>query len=35
MKKLQFLAVVLVVGVSSLFGGVYKVDPSHTNVTFV
>ncbi len=34
MKKLQFLAVVLVVGVSSLFGGVYKVDPSHTNVTF-
>lgn len=34
MKKLQFLAVVLVVGVSSLFAGVYKVDPSHTNVTF-
>jgi polyisoprenoid-binding protein YceI len=34
MKKLQFLAVALVVGVSSLFGGVYKVDPSHTNVTF-
>ncbi|ABB45306.1 YceI [Sulfurimonas denitrificans DSM 1251] len=34
MKKLQFLAIALALGVSSLFGGVYKVDPSHTNVTF-
>jgi len=34
MKKMQFLAVALVLGVSSLFGGVYKVDASHTNVSF-
>lgn len=34
MKKLKFLAVALTVGASSLFAGVYKVDTSHTNVTF-
>lgn len=34
MKKLQLILVSVLLGVSSLFGGVYKVDPSHTNVTF-
>lgn len=34
MKKIQFLVIAMFAGVSSLFGGVYKVDPSHTNVSF-
>ncbi|MDD3506304.1 MAG: YceI family protein [Sulfurimonas sp.] len=34
MKKLQFIIVSILLGASSLFGGVYKVDASHTNVTF-
>jgi len=34
MKKLQLLIASLLVGVSMLFGGVYNVDASHTNVGF-
>ncbi|MCW8896184.1 MAG: YceI family protein [Sulfurimonas sp.] len=34
MKKLQLIIVSMLLGASSLFGGEYKVDPSHTNVTF-
>ncbi|PLY15831.1 polyisoprenoid-binding protein [Sulfurimonas sp. CVO] len=34
MKKLQLLIVLLLLGVSTLFGGVYSIDASHTNVGF-
>ncbi len=34
MKKLQLLIISILLGASSLFGGVYKVDTSHTNVGF-
>ncbi|MDD3476370.1 MAG: YceI family protein [Sulfurimonas sp.] len=34
MKKIKSLAVALVLGAGSLFAGVYKVDPSHTDVSF-
>ena len=34
MKKMQLVIVSILLGVSSLFGGVYNVDPSHTNVAF-
>lgn len=34
MVKLKFLIVGLAFGVSSLFGGLYNVDKSHTNVAF-
>jgi polyisoprenoid-binding protein YceI len=34
MKKIKFMLLALAAGVSSLFGGVYNVDASHTNVTF-
>lgn len=34
MKKIKFMLLAIAAGVSSLFGGVYNVDPSHTNVTF-
>ncbi|MDT8338719.1 MAG: YceI family protein [Sulfurimonas sp.] len=34
MKKIKFMLLAIAAGVSSLFGGVYNVDASHTNVTF-
>jgi polyisoprenoid-binding protein YceI len=34
MKKVQFLIVSILLGAGSLFGGVYNIDPSHTNVAF-
>lgn len=34
MKKFKFLAIALLSGATWLFGGVYEVDKSHTNVTF-
>ncbi|QFR44111.1 YceI family protein [Sulfurimonas xiamenensis] len=34
MKKLQLLIVLLLLGASTLFGGVYSIDASHTNVGF-
>lgn len=34
MKKIKFMLFTIAVGASSLFGGVYNVDASHTNVAF-